>query len=135
VTLTLIEKDSDRVAGVVNTIFDAVKAVKGDIDKAIDELLGLSSDDSSSTTSPDVKTTVFVTLVNVAINALIGLIGNLLGNWFESDVFNSQMVMVAVPSATSLFPGGSANSEDETVTFTSDHFKGKYVLTYDWRVL
>jgi hypothetical protein len=133
-TFTAIEKDADDISKVVQTIFDGVEAVKGPIEKAIDGLVGLSSDDSSSSTSSDATAMVAVMLLNAAISALIDLIGNKLVSLFKSDPFDPEMVMVAIPSATSLFPGGSAKSEDETVAFTSDHFKGKYDLTYDWYV-
>lgn len=133
--VTLAEMDSDKVADVLDVAFQAVKAVKGQIVDAISALLGLSSDSSSSSTSSTgAGAEVLVVLLGIAVGAVIELTQDLLGKWFHSDVFDDQMAMVALPSATSLFPTGSTNSEEETLTFTSTHFKGKYTATIRWHV-
>ncbi|HEU5226536.1 MAG TPA: hypothetical protein VFU49_01910 [Ktedonobacteraceae bacterium] len=123
VTFSFIEKDKDDAAKILQTVFDAVKAVKGQIVDALEELLGLSSDGSSSST--DAGTTVLVVLLNVVVGAVIDLIGKLLVDLVGSDPFTPTMTAFAISS------GDSTDSADEQVTFTSDHFKGKYVLTYD----
>jgi hypothetical protein len=133
--VTLAEMDSDKIADVLDVAFQAVKAVKGQIVDAIGALLGLSSDSSSSSTSSTgAGAEVLVVLLGIAVGAVIELTEDLLGKWFHSDVFDDQMAMVALPSATSLFPNNSTNSEDETLTFTSTHFKGKYTATIRWHV-
>lgn len=136
VTLSLVEMDSDNVADVLDGAFEAVKALKGQIVDAIGSLLGLSSDSSSSSTSSTgAETEIFVVLLNIAVGAIINLSQELLGKWFHSDMFKQQLVMVALPSATSLFPDDSTNSKDEVLTFNGDNFKGRYDLTYHWHIV
>jgi hypothetical protein len=69
-------------------------------------------------------------IVTAVINKVAGAIANLL----RSDVFDSNIVTVIVPTAGGFLEGNKTDSPDQVVTFTSSRFKGKYDLTLDGKL-
>ncbi len=121
-TLVMIEKDLGDPAKLVK-LLESIQAVLEQklIDKVQSFLEGLDGDDKFGAVIG-----LVVTLLPVAISALIGAVGKLVGD----EVFRPFAAALSMQSPDALFPGGKTDSADDVAQFAD--FGGTYRVGYDF---
>lgn len=125
--LTLTEVDRGTFPQALDTILGAARdLVIKFISGSLEDVGGDSSGGNNG----------LITLAIIALPFVLEQGLALIKTWYEDEIFNEQTVLVTIPALDGLFPSGKTDSPDDSVTFTRPEGKrGRYRLTYDWRLV
>lgn len=134
-TIVMTEKDFGDSSQFINLILEQLEVlVKDRVDDFITEQLGGSSGSGKTGVTaralniPPVLLPIITTLIAMAVEKIFDAIAQIFGD----EIFQPQILPIAIASLTEPFPDGNSDSAEETIEF--EGFKGLYKIIVDWRV-